>query len=77
MLVLSYPNFCIVHHWIKKYSDNDGASRKKLELHRFFIGIIEENSVLKDWYTADGFVHTGTERVDHLPFTGGYLERSV
>ncbi len=41
------------------------------------IGIIEESTVLKNWYLANGFVHTGTKKFDHLPFTSGYLERSV
>ena len=38
------------------------------------IGIIEESTILKDWYMANGFVHTGTKKFDHLPFTSGYLE---
>lgn len=41
------------------------------------IGIIEESTVLKNWYIANGFVHTGSRKFDHLPFTSGYLERSV
>ncbi len=44
-----------------------GASKIK-------IGIIEESTVLKNWYIANGFVHTGTKKFDHLPFTSGYLE---
>lgn len=38
------------------------------------IGIIEESTVLKDWYIANGFEHTGSKKFDHLPFTSGYLE---
>ena len=38
------------------------------------IGIIEESTVLKDWYISNGFIHTGTQKFDHLPFTSGYLE---
>lgn len=38
------------------------------------IGIIEESTVLKKWYIANGFIHTGTKKFDHLPFTSGYLE---
>jgi len=38
------------------------------------IGIIEESTVLKNWYIANGFIHTGTKKFDHLPFTCGYLE---
>lgn len=37
-------------------------------------GIIEESDVLKNWYIANGFVHIGTKKFDHLPFTSGYLE---
>lgn len=41
------------------------------------IGIIEENTVLKEWYQTHGFVHTGTKRLDHLPFTVGLMEIAV
>lgn len=37
-------------------------------------GIIEENTVLKNWYIANGFEHVGTKKFSHLPFTSGYLE---
>ncbi len=38
------------------------------------IGIIEESTILKNWYIANGFIHIGTKKYDHLPFTSGYLE---
>ena len=38
------------------------------------IGIIEESTVLKEWYITNGFVHISTKKFDHLPFTSGYLE---
>ncbi|NLD87947.1 MAG: GNAT family N-acetyltransferase [Clostridiales bacterium] len=41
------------------------------------IGIIEESTVLKNWYIANGFVHTGVKKYDHLPFTSGYMEWRV
>ena len=47
---------------------------KSLGGHVIKIGIIEESTVLKNWYIANGFVHTGTKKFDHLPFTSGYLE---
>lgn len=37
------------------------------------IGMIEEHTVLKNWYMANGFVPTGTMNFPHLPFTAGYL----
>lgn len=47
---------------------------KSLSGSKIKIGIIEESTVLKNWYIANGFVHTGTKKFDHLPFTSGYLE---
>lgn len=41
---------------------------------KIVIGIIEENIRLKSWYAANGFVHTGTKKFPHLPFTAGYME---
>ena len=41
------------------------------------ISIVEENTVLKNWYTAYGFVHAGTKKYDHLPFTSGYMEMEI
>lgn len=41
---------------------------------KLVIGIMEENTRLKHWYAAYGFVHTGTKRFSHLPFTVGYME---
>ncbi|MDR3310553.1 MAG: GNAT family N-acetyltransferase [Oscillospiraceae bacterium] len=35
---------------------------------------IEENTRLKSWYIANGFVHTGTQKLDYLPFTSGFME---
>jgi hypothetical protein len=39
-----------------------------------FKGIVEDDTVLKNWYTANGFTHTGTKRFGHLPFTVGFME---
>lgn len=41
------------------------------------IGIIEENTTLKNWYIKNGFVHTGTKRFEHLPFTVGFMEKAI
>lgn len=51
------------------YSKNIiGASKIK-------IGIVEENSILKEWYERIGFVHIGTNKFEHLPFTVGFMEK--
>jgi len=41
------------------------------------IGIIEENEKLKKWYSDLGFVHIGTKKFEHLPFTVGFMEIDV
>ena len=46
---------------------------KKLGGNAIKIGIIEESTVLKNWYEANGFEHIGAKKFDHLPFTSGYL----
>jgi ribosomal protein S18 acetylase RimI-like enzyme len=38
------------------------------------IGIIEENVKLKNWYSDLGFIHIGTKRYEHLPFTVGFMK---
>lgn len=41
---------------------------------KLLAAIIEENTVLKEWYLSNGFTHTGTKVFPHLPFTVGFLE---
>lgn len=41
------------------------------------VDIVDENTVLKNWYAANGFVHTGVKKFGHLPFTTGYMEWEV
>jgi ribosomal protein S18 acetylase RimI-like enzyme len=38
------------------------------------IGIIYEQTVLRDWYKDFGFRETGTRKFEHLPFTVGFME---
>lgn len=49
-------------------------SKNTLGANKVKIGIIEENTVLKEWYKTLGFVHTGTIKFEHLPFTVGFME---
>jgi len=39
------------------------------------IGIIDESTLLKNWYAENGFVYTGSKKFAHLPFTAGYMEQ--
>lgn len=41
------------------------------------IGIVEENTVLKEWYVSQGFIHIGTQKFDFFPFTCGYMEKAI
>ena len=41
------------------------------------IGIINENRILKQWYSAYGFVEIGTKVFSHLPFTVCFMELEV
>lgn len=54
----------------------DFARNKVMELggNKIHIGIIEENTRLKTWYAANGFIHMGTRIFAHLPFTVGFME---
>lgn len=44
---------------------------------RISIGIINENTVLKEWYKCIGFIETETRQFPHLPFTVCHMELAV
>lgn len=48
-----------------------------LAANKIKIGIVEENTILKEWYEKIGFVHTGTKKFEHLPFTVGFMEIEI
>jgi len=56
----------LLDHAKEKVREQDG--------HTIKIGIIDESTVLKNWYTANGFIFAGTKKFDHLPFTVGFME---
>jgi diamine N-acetyltransferase len=39
------------------------------------LGMINESTVLKDWYKQLGFRETGTKNFEHLPFTVCFMEK--
>jgi ribosomal protein S18 acetylase RimI-like enzyme len=41
------------------------------------IGIINENTRLKNWYIQYGFIETGRKHFEHLPFEVCFMERAV
>lgn len=52
-------------------------SKNILGANKIKIGIVEENTILKEWYEKIGFVHTGTKKFEHLPFTVGFMETEI
>ena len=45
--------------------------------NKISIGIIEENTKLKNWYLKLGFNHISTRKFEHLPFTVGFMEINI
>lgn len=41
------------------------------------IGIIEENTTLKNWYLKLGFKHISIRKFEHLQFTVGFMELNL
>lgn len=41
------------------------------------IGIINENSILKEWYLDYGFIENEIKKYDHLPFTVCLLRKTI
>jgi ribosomal protein S18 acetylase RimI-like enzyme len=44
---------------------------------KIFIGIINENLVLKNWYIQNGFIETVIKNYPHLPFEVCLMEKNV
>ncbi|HRR77083.1 MAG: GNAT family N-acetyltransferase [Ruminococcus sp.] len=53
------------------------AKAKTLGCHVMKLSIVEENTILRNWYEGNGFIHTGTKKFDFFPFTCGYLEKGI
>ncbi|MBR5232950.1 MAG: GNAT family N-acetyltransferase [Clostridia bacterium] len=45
--------------------------------NKISIGIIEENSTLKNWYLKLGFNHISIRQFEHLPFTVGFMKMEI
>ena len=45
--------------------------------NKISIGIIEENTKLKNWYLKLDFNHISTRKFEHLPFTVGLMELNL
>ena len=47
---------------------------REMGSNKMTIGLIEESMKLRNWYSSLGFIHTGTRRYKHLPFTVGFMK---
>lgn len=66
------------HSGIGELLLNDAiAKAEKLGCRVMKLSIVEENTVLRQWYEAQGFRHTGTKKFDFFPFTCGYMEKKI
>ena len=75
-------NLCVLpefrHQKIGEALLEDAVARARTNgCTKMKISIVEENTVLRRWYEAHGFVHTHTEKYDFFPFTCGYMEREL
>ena len=75
-------NLCVLpefrHQKIGEALLEDAVARARTNgCTKMKISIVEENTVLRRWYEAHGFVHTHTEKYDFFPFTCGYMEKEV
>ena len=75
-------NLCVLpeyrHRHIGEKLVNDAYEKAKaLDCIKMNIGIVEENTVLRQWYEMLGFKHIGTKKFDFFPFTCGYMEKDV
>ena len=50
------------------------ATAAALHCRAMNLSIVEENSVLREWYERNGAIHTGTEKFDFFPFTCGNMK---
>jgi len=57
--------------------ENAFENARKMDCNRINIGIVEENTVLRNWYESFGFLHTGTKKYDFFPFTCGYMVKAL
>lgn len=65
------------HGYGKKLLDFCKEKVRELGGSKIKLDIIEENTILKNWYAANGFVHIASKKFGHLPFTTGYMEWEV
>ncbi len=66
------------HRGIGKMLLDDAITKAKESGRKVMkLSIVEENTVLRQWYEKSGFVHTETRKYDFFSFTCGYMEKEI
>lgn len=65
------------HGYGKLLLDYCETKAKEIQCSKIRIDIIEDNTILKDWYLKNGFVHLYTKRIEPLPFSVGFMEKQI
>ena len=47
---------------------------REMGSNKMTIGLIEESTKLRNWYSSLGFIHTGSRKYKYLPFTVGFMK---
>ena len=47
---------------------------REMGSNKMIIGLIDESTKLKNWYSGLGFIQTGARKYKHLPFTVGFMK---
>lgn len=53
------------------------SEAEKMGCCRLNIGIVEENTKLRNWYEVNGTKHIKTQKYDFFPFTCGYMRKEL
>jgi ribosomal protein S18 acetylase RimI-like enzyme len=56
--------------FVMSYGEEHGGQKVSL-------GMINESTILKDWYKKRGFTEAGTKKFEHLPFVVCFMDKSL
>jgi ribosomal protein S18 acetylase RimI-like enzyme len=74
--VAAHPGFR--HKGIGKQLMNFATERiKESGGNKISVGLINSNTILKDWYRHQGYKETGIKTFEHLPFDVCYMEKEL
>ena len=75
-IMIMVKSLAIIHFGTKLLEDAY-IKAKEMKCKKMNIGIVEENTILREWYEDNGFIHIGTKKFDFFPFTCGYMKKDL